>query len=152
MTSPPSSPAPSRLRGSRVGRLESALIAILALALLLGIAQIGGALAFAETFWPAGAFTLVFWTWIAAGIIAWWRRPGNGVGPLIVLGGIALYLGGIANVPAPLFVVLNSIFATSVFAVTVHLLHAFPSGRIRGRLSLATVVLGYAVSKPIDTA
>lgn len=148
----PPHPAPSRLRGARAGWLEPALIAILVLALLLGIAQIGGGLAFAEVFWPAGAFTLVFWTWIAAGLIAWWRRPGNGVGPLIVLGGIALYLGGIANVPAPLFGVLGSIFATSVFAVTVHLLHAFPSGRIRGRLSLATVVLGYVVSIGFDTA
>lgn len=148
--SPMSHPTPSRLRGARSGWLEPALLAILMLALLLGISQIGAALAFSEVFWPAGAFTLVFWTWIVAGVVAWWRRPENGVGPLIVLGGIALHLGGIANVPAPVFAVINAIFATSVLAVTVHILHAFPSGRIRGRLSAATVVVGYVVAVGFD--
>lgn len=149
--SPLTHPTPSRLRGVREGSLERALLAVLALALLLGISQLGAGLAFAEVFWPVGAFTAVFWTWIAAGLLAWWRRPANGIGPLIVLGGVALYLGGIANVPAPAYAPINSVFATSVLAVAVHILHAFPSGRLRGRLSIATVVLGYVVAVGFDT-
>ncbi len=156
MTSQPSispllHPTPSRLRGLREGSLERALLGILAFALLLGISQLGAGLAYADLFWAVCAFTAVLWTWVAAGLLAWWRRPSNGIGPLIVLGGIAIYLGGIANVPAPVFALINSVFATSILAVTVHILHAFPSGRLRGRLSIAAVVLGYVVAIGFDT-
>lgn len=142
--------APSGLGGVRDGSLTRALRVILALAVLLGVAQLGAGLAYTPIFWPVGAFTLVFWTWIAAGLIAWWRRPGNGIGPLLIIGGVGIYLGGMANVPVPAFAVINSIFATSVLAITVHLLHAFPSGRLRGRLSIAAVILGYVVAVGFD--
>ncbi|ANJ27975.1 sensor histidine kinase [Agromyces aureus] len=154
MTSQPSIDTVSRTDPPRPrvrdGSLERALRVILALALILAVAQLGAGSAYSTPFWPVAAFTIVFLTWIAAGLIAWWRRPGNGVGPLIIVGGIAIYLGGIANVPAPLFVFLNSIFATSVLAVTVHILHAFPSGRLRGRLSIAAVIAGYVVAIGFD--
>lgn len=148
--SPMSRPTPARLRGARTGSTERTLLAVLALALLLGITQLGAALEFSEVLWAAAAFTLVFWIWMLAGVVAWWRRPENGIGSLLVIGGIAIYLGGMANVPAPTFQILNSIFATSVLAVTVHILLAFPSGRLRGRLSVATVMLGYIVTIGFD--
>lgn len=148
--SPMSRPTPARLRGARAGSTVRTLLAVLALALLLGITQLGAAVEFSEVPWAAVAFTLVFWIWMLAGVIAWWRRPENGIGSLLVIGGIAIYLGGMANVPAPTFQILNSIFATSVLAVTVHILLAFPSGRLRGRLSVSTVMLGYIVTIGFD--
>lgn len=130
--------------------MDRALLLLLAAGVLLGIAQLGAGYVLAEVFWPVCLFTAVFWIWLAAGLLAWWRRPNNGIGALIVVGGIAIYLGGLANVPAPGFDLISAIFQTSVLAVTVHILHAFPSGRLRGRVSIATVVLAYVVAVGID--
>lgn len=149
--SPLTHPTPSRLRGVREGSLPRALFVILALGLLLGIIQIGAGVALAEVVWPIYVFTAVFWTWLAAGLLAWWRRPVNGLGWLLIVGAAAICLGGIGNVPTPAFGVINAIFATSVLAVSVHILHAFPSGRLRGRLSIATVILAYVVAVGFDT-
>jgi hypothetical protein len=88
--------------------------------------------------WAVCAFTVLFWIWLAAGIVAWARRPGNGIGPLLVVGSMAVFLGGMANMQVPVLDVISSIFATSVLAITVHLLHV-PSGRLRGAASVATV-------------
>jgi signal transduction histidine kinase len=145
-----SHPVPLRQLGVREDSFERALLLLLAFGVLLGIAQLGAGYALAEVFWPVCLFTLVFWIWLAAGLLAWWRRPENGIGPLIIVGSIAIYLAGMANVPAPAFVVITSIFKTSVLAVAVHILHAFPSGRLRGRVSTATVVLGYVVAVGLD--
>jgi signal transduction histidine kinase len=144
-------PTPSRLRGVREGSLRRALFVILALGLLLGIIQIGAGVALADVVWPIYLFTAVFWTWLTAGLLAWWRRPENGVGWLLIVGAAAIYLGGIGNVPTSAFGTISAIFATSVLAVSVHILHAFPSGRLRGRLSIATVVLAYIVAVGFDT-
>jgi signal transduction histidine kinase len=149
--SPLTHPSPSRLRGVREGSLWRALLVILGFGLLLGVVQVLVAAALADVLWPVYLFTAVFWTWLAAGLLAWWRRPENGLGSLLIAGAAAIYLGGIANVPIPAFEVINAIFATSVLAVAVHILHAFPSGRLRGRLSIATVALAYVVAVGFDT-
>jgi signal transduction histidine kinase len=88
---------------------------------------------------------VVFWLFLAAGLLAWHRRPSNGMGTLIVLGGFALYLGILADTGVPVLVVVSEVCATLILAVIFHLLHAFPSGRLRGRFSRATVIAGYVV-------
>ena len=98
---------------------------------------------------PAWAF-LVYsgtcWLWFLAGVFAWWRRPSNGLGALLVLGGIALTLGGPTAARSSPLLRCGAVFATAILAVVVHLLHAFPSGRIRGRASRITVIAGYVVA------
>jgi hypothetical protein len=76
--------------------------------------------------------------------------PPTAPDPLILLGAVALCLGGLGNLQLPLSDVVSALFATSVFAVTVHLLHAFPSGRLRGRLSVGVVIAGYAAATGLD--
>ena len=98
---------------------------------------------------PAWAF-LVYsgtcWLWFLAGVFAWWRRPSNGLGALLVLGGIALTLGEANSSTIVAVAAVGVVFATAILAVVVHLLHAFPSGRIRGRASRITVIAGYVVA------
>ena len=137
-------------RGLSDGSLGRALAFLLVFGVLLGIVQLGAGYVLSDPYWPVCLFTAVFWVWLAAGLLAWWRRPGNGIGQLIIVGAIAICLGGLANVPAPLLVQVNAVFATSVLAVTVHILHAFPSGRLRGRLSVTTVVSAYVVAVGFD--
>lgn len=145
-------PTPSSLRGVREGSLERALLAVLLLGLLLGVVHVVAAYALAPEAWPALLFAIVYAVWLGAALLAWWRRPGNETGQLMLLGAAAIFLGGIANVPVPAFIVINSVCATLILAVVVHILHAFPSGRLRNRASLATVVLGYVVCIGFDLA
>ncbi|MBS1673552.1 MAG: ATPase [Actinobacteria bacterium] len=123
--------------------LPAALVMIAAFAVLMGVVQLSIGLRTPDTLWVVALFTGVFWIWVAAGLLAWWRRPHNNTGLLLVVGGIALFLSGLVNLGIDALSVLSAIFATSPLAMTMHLLHAFPSGRLRGRLSIITVVLGW---------
>jgi len=82
---------------------------------------------------------------LAAGIVAWLRRPSNRLGPLMVAAGYVWIATGLTATATPVLVAVGLIVATVPLAMVVHLLHAFPSGRLRGRLSRATVLLGYVV-------
>lgn len=95
--------------------------------------------------WHLVFYTAVCWLWVATGVFAWWRRPSNGMGALMVWGGIALNLAAASGSSSIPVATVGAVFATSPLAVMVHLLHAFPSGRVRGRASRLTVVAGYGV-------
>lgn len=90
-------------------------------------------------------YTAVCWMWVVTGVFAWWRRPSNGMGALMVWGGIALNLAAASGSSSIPVMTVGAVFATSPLAVMVHLLHAFPSGRVRGRASRLTVIAGYVV-------
>jgi signal transduction histidine kinase len=95
--------------------------------------------------WAYLLYSAASWVWLLAGVLAWWRRPSNGIGALLVLGGLTMVLGEAASSTIPEVAAVGAVFATAPLAVTVHLLHAFPAGRIRGRASRITVVAGYLV-------
>lgn len=140
-------PGTARLRASKTDSLRPALLFLAAFALTLGGLQLAVAAAIIpERFLTVAAFTAVFFIWTAAGIIAWWRRPLSGTGGLLLSGALAVFIAGAGNLGLPVFTELSTIFATYVLAVTVHLLHAFPSGRLRGRLSEVTVVAAFLVA------
>src|SRR5215211_5263527 len=88
---------PARLRTRRGGSLRMALMVIALCALFLGLVQIAVGLGNPDLLWAVLFFTAVFWVWVASGLLAWWRRPDNALGALIILGGIALYLAGLGN-------------------------------------------------------
>lgn len=124
-----------------------ALVLLAACALMLGLVQLAVAATNPDSLeWAAQFFAVVFWVWAAAGLVAWWRRPDNAMGSLIVVGGIALYLAGLGNTGVDVLATVSAVFSTAPLAVTVHLLHAFASGRLRGRLSIVTVALGYVAA------
>ncbi|MCA1656228.1 MAG: histidine kinase [Actinobacteria bacterium] len=82
----------------------------------------------------------------AAGLWAWWRRPANRLGALLVSGGAATLATSLAQTNVPALIAVGTVTATVPLAVIVHLLHACPGGRLRGRASKATVLLAYFVS------
>ncbi len=90
---------------------------------------------------PAGAGI-----YLAAGVVAWVRRPSNGLGPIMVAGAAAWVAAGLVNTSVPALIATGQIVATVPLAIVVHLLHAFPSGRLSGRTSRATVLVGYGIS------
>ena len=96
--------------------------------------------------WPYVVNQVVSWLYVAAGLLAWSRRPGNRFGPLIAVAGLTIMVSGLAPTGVPVLVATSAVFATLPLAVLVHLLHAFPSGRLPDRASKMVVVAGYAVS------
>lgn len=117
-------------------------------ALLLGLIEL--ALMFTgpgpHESWVAGLFVAGAWAYAGAGTIAWLRRPGSLMGPLMTGGGFVWLAAGLLNTPYPVLEAVGLIFTTAVIAVVIHLLLAFPSGRLRTRAAIWTVVAAYVVS------
>lgn len=90
-------------------------------------------------------FTVVGAVYLAAGVVAWRRRPGNRMGFLLCAGGLVYLLVSLANVQVRGLIALGQLLATVPLAMIVHLLLAFPSGRLRSRTARATVLVGYLV-------
>lgn len=99
-----------------------------------------------EPLWIVELFPAIAALYFGVGLIAWWRRPANRIGPLLIVGGLAMAVGGLANIKAPLTVALGTAFATLILAVVIHLLHAFPSGRVPDRLGRANVIAAYVLT------
>jgi signal transduction histidine kinase len=97
-------------------------------------------------------FPTVYLVYVGAGLVAWYRRPSNRLGPLIVLAGLSIYLVGLGNSGIPALEVVGALANTLPLAAAIHLLHAFPSGRLRGRFSTATVALAYVAALPLRIA
>jgi signal transduction histidine kinase len=98
-----------------------------------------------SSIWQIYLFPAYGLLYIFTGIFAWARRPSNGMGALIVAGGLTSLAAGLPNTAIRSLIAIGLIFATVPLAVIVHLLHAFPSGRLRGRASKWTVAVGYFV-------
>ncbi|MEO6996676.1 MAG: ATP-binding protein [Terracoccus sp.] len=81
--------------------------------------------------------------YFVAGLVAWRLRPHNRIGVLLLLTGLSIWMSGLVDVPAPVLSMLAVVTATLPLAMTVHLLLAFPSGRVAGRVSRAVVITAY---------
>ncbi|WP_194409916.1 sensor histidine kinase [Microbacterium cremeum] len=138
--------AAPRVRSALSRSLDRALALISLLALMLVVVEV----ALLPLAGPAGPLLLmlplIFAIYVVAGLIAWRRRPSNGMGFLIVVAGLALYLGSLQNTGVELLVGLGAVCATIVVAAVIHLLLAFPTGRLPDRLSRVLVVLAYVIA------
>jgi len=82
----------------------------------------------------------------AAGLVAWWRRPSNRIGALLVAGAMSLLVAALVNTDTPWLSVPGTILGTVPVAVVIHLLLAFPSGRLRTRAARVTTIAIYAAA------
>jgi signal transduction histidine kinase len=87
----------------------------------------------------------VGWSFIGVGLYAWWRRPDNRVGALMTAVGFAFALGAMFESDAPLIYTIGVLVSSLYAAVIVHMLLAFPTGRLDGRGPRALVAAGYAL-------
>ncbi len=99
-----------------------------------------------EPLWVLLLFVWVGWVSAAAGLLASWRRPTNRLGVILILLGVSWLSAGLYNCGVPALEAVGGLTATLPLAVVVHLLHAFPSGRLVGAVSRLTVLAAYAVS------
>jgi signal transduction histidine kinase len=108
-----------------------------ALVLALTSNQAAGNLGIAPPFIASASF-------MAAGLLAWWRRPHNHFGLLMFAAGATLVLGALKLSDAPVAFGVGVLANNLFFAVLLQLLVAFPTGRLEARSERRLVGLCYA--------
>jgi signal transduction histidine kinase len=84
--------------------------------------------------------------WIGTGLYAWWRRPRNRVGALMTWTGFAWLLNAFVAANSPAIFTLAVITSSLYVAAFVHLLLAYPDGKLRCRLHVRLVQATYALA------
>jgi signal transduction histidine kinase len=140
-----SPPVRATSRRTRRGDATTTLIGALFVALLV----VGGALALDRPDPQPSQVLPVLGTsalYLAAGLVAWRRRPHNRIGVLLLLTGLSIWLTALASAPTT-FLAATAVVAGSLpLAFTLHVILAYPSGRLEGRFARVLVVLCYVAS------
>jgi signal transduction histidine kinase len=90
------------------------------------------------------ASTLVIgWAFIGAGLFAWWRRPESSIGSLMVLTGFFWFFNGLITSDLPAVFAAGYLFSSLSYGFLIHMLLAFPDGRLETRLERAVVIGAY---------
>jgi signal transduction histidine kinase len=85
------------------------------------------------------------WALIAAGLMTWWRRPGNRTGPLATAAGLASLAPALIGWGAGPSLLLTAALLLGGVAVplALHAALAFPTGRLGSPLERAAIALAY---------
>ncbi len=86
---------------------------------------------------------LIGWSFIATGLFAWWRRPDNQFGALMTLVGFVWFLSSLLASDVPGLFAIGGLFGALPYALLLHMLVAFPSGRLQTRAERVLVGLAY---------
>lgn len=138
------------------------IVALAVIALAVGVVQTPFLLESDHGDIPPGiwaALTLfVGWGFVGGGLVAWWGQPENRTGKLMVIAGYLWFVGTLQGFEDAWVFSLSSLFGTAVLGAAIHVLLAFPSGRLGpserrlviGAYFLCTVMLlpGALFSKP----
>jgi len=89
------------------------------------------------------------WSFIGTGLYAWDRRPENGTGALMVAVGFAWFLGALATANSQVVFTIGLVVNNLFFATLLHLLLAFPSGRLENRSNKRLAAASYFVAVPL---
>lgn len=99
---------------------------------------------------PLGA--LVGLAWAVVGLEEWRRRPSRRTGPLMVFLAFAWFASLLVNSSVSLLFTAGLLLRPLFIAVLGHLLLAFPSGRLEGRLSRGIVIAAYLDTIVVNAA
>jgi signal transduction histidine kinase len=129
--------------------LRLALWALAAAGLVLGLAVLALILTndtidYAGA-WGAGAM-LVGWGFIGVGLFAWGRRPDNRIGLLMAATGFAWLMAAAGFSDLPLVFTVAQVVGSVFFVVVLHLLLAFPNGRVDSLFERRLLAIGYLLT------
>ena len=91
-------------------------------------------------------------SFMATGLFALWRRPRNHTGLLMYAVGATFLLTALKEANAPAAFDVGLLFANLFIAVVAHLLVAFPTGRLEGRVERRLVGVFYASAVVLSVA
>jgi signal transduction histidine kinase len=94
----------------------------------------------------ASLFVWISLSYVLCGLVAWWRRPGSRLGPLMVAAGFATSVSNLAWSNHPVVQAIGLILDLIPLIVFMHVFVAFPDGRLSTRFDRFLVGCGYLVS------
>jgi len=86
---------------------------------------------------------LIGLSFIGTGLFAWWRRPLNRFGLLMTAVGFAWFVSGLTSANDPVVFSLGAYLSPLYLVLVVHMVLAFPSGRLMTRAQRAIVTSTY---------
>ncbi|MFL5860316.1 MAG: sensor histidine kinase [Solirubrobacteraceae bacterium] len=90
------------------------------------------------------ALTLVIgWGFTGTGLYAWRRRPASNIGPLMIAVGVSGMLKSLGFSNDSVIFTIGSLADVLIFALLIHLLLSFPSGRLDSRGDRLLVAVAY---------
>jgi signal transduction histidine kinase len=89
---------------------------------------------------------LIGWSFLGAGLYAWWRRPYNRFGGLMAAVAFAWFLSILTASNSSVGFTIGLIFGVLYLAVLIHMLLAYPSGRLETGRQVALVCFGYVLA------
>jgi signal transduction histidine kinase len=98
----------------------------------------------------AGMSLLVAWSFLGTGLYAWDRRPSNLIGPLMVAVAFSWYLAELQTSNIPGLFIAGMALASVPFGFIVHMLFAFPDGRLESRATRFWVAYAYVLTTVIS--
>ena len=134
----------------RAPRLEALVAVVCLVAVAAGVAVL--ALTPDATRLPPGGravpvlAVVVGWTSTGVGAFTWLRRPDNASGPLMAAFGLASMVSVLSISDSPALYLISALVDPLAAAVFVHLLLAFPTGRLDGRASRFVVAAFYVTT------
>jgi signal transduction histidine kinase len=120
--------------------IEGIIVGLVALAIMLSSDHVGSPGATAAL----GLF--LGWSFIGTGLFAWWRRPDNRFGVLMTAVGFAFFLGSLTAADGSWLFTIGVLLSNLYLAVFVHMLLAYPDGRIDSTRLRKVVGVGYVLS------
>jgi signal transduction histidine kinase len=119
------------------------------LALVAMMLSIYGAWAFhgaGRTWFEVTVDLLAGWGFVAVGLVAWRRQPENRAAHLMVAEGLTWFLPNLEGSGVPVLLDIGVWLASLNEAVMVHLVFAFPTGRLANRTQQAVVAAAYLLA------
>jgi signal transduction histidine kinase len=98
---------------------------------------------------PPGGVTVLYigavlvWGFVGVGAFAWLRRPDNATGRLMLLAGVGVGITAFQFFDTPALVALGVAMDTLSASILIHVLLAFPSGRVEGKWARRVVAAAY---------
>jgi signal transduction histidine kinase len=86
------------------------------------------------------------WSFVGAGLYAWWRRPQNRFGALMTAVGFTWFLGALTSANAAWVFTIGVGLSSLYVAVFVHMLLAYPDGRVSSQQLRRVLAAGYTLS------
>jgi signal transduction histidine kinase len=86
-----------------------------------------------------------------AGAVAWWRRPESRFGILMVLAGATWFLATLTSANLAVPYTIGLVFDLVPAVAFLHVVLAFPNGRLETRLERTLVAVGYATALGVHT-
>ncbi len=92
----------------------------------------------------AFAALVIGWSFLGTGLSAWRSRPDNRVGPLMIGVGFAWLTTMLVNCDVPIAYSIGVLVSSAPFVLVIHLLLAYPTGRLGTTAARRLIVLAYA--------